>query len=108
MARVRKIICADRRLTIREVAEEHRIAFGVYHNILTEDLQMICVTMEFVHCLLTVEQDDRVSVCTELRERAQNDSNFISSVITDDECWVYGYDLETKHMSSQWNMASSP
>jgi hypothetical protein len=22
-----------------------------------------------------------------------------------DECWVYGYDSETKQMSSQWNTA---
>jgi len=32
----------------------------------------------------------------------------MSSVITGDECWVYGYDLETKQMSSQWSTSSSP
>ena len=108
MARVREIIHADQRLNIREVAEEVRIAFGVYQKILTEDLQMRCVTVKFVPCLLTAEQDDRLWICTYLRGQAQNDSNLMSSVITDDECWVYGYDPETKHMCSQWNMASSP
>jgi Transposase. len=49
-----------------------------------------------------------MSICIDLRNRAQNDPNFTSSVITGDECWVYGYDLETKQMFSQWNMASSP
>jgi hypothetical protein len=29
-------------------------------------------------------------------------------IITGDESWVYGYDPETKQMSSQWNMPSSP
>jgi len=59
------------------------------------------VTAKFVPHLLTVEQkDDRVSVCTDLHERAQNDPNFMSSVITGDEFCVYGYDPETKQMSS--------
>ena len=102
MARVREIIPTDRCLTIREVAEEVRIAFGTCQKILTEDLQMRRVTAKFVPCLLTAEQkDDRVSVCTDLCDRAQNDPNFMCSVITGDKCWVYGYDPETKQMSSQ-------
>jgi len=32
----------------------------------------------------------------------------MSSVITGDECWVYGYGPETKQMSSQWSTSSSP
>jgi len=40
------------------------------------------VSAKFVPRLLTAEQkDDRVSICTDLRERAQNDPNFMSSVI---------------------------
>jgi len=108
VARVREIIRADRRLTIREVAEDVGIAFGTCQKILTEDLQMRRVSGEFVPRLLTAEQDDRVPICTDLRERAQNDPNFMSSVITGDESWVYGYDTETKQMSSQWKTASSP
>jgi len=38
VARLREIIRADRRLTIREVAEEVRIAFSTCQKILTEDL----------------------------------------------------------------------
>ncbi|CAN7982509.1 unnamed protein product [Ixodes pacificus] len=76
---------------------------------LTEDLQMRRVSAKFVPRLLTVEQkDDRVSICTDLRERVQNDPNFMSSVITGDKSWVNGYDPETKQMSSQWKTASSP
>jgi len=32
----------------------------------------------------------------------------MSSVITGDECWVYGYGPETKQISSQWSRSSSP
>ena len=48
MARVREIIRADRRLTIREVAEEVNIAFGTCQKILTEDMRMRRVTAKFV------------------------------------------------------------
>jgi histone-lysine N-methyltransferase SETMAR len=65
------------------------------------------VTAKFVH-LLTVEQkDDRMSICTDICDRAQNDPNFMSSVNTGDECWIYSYDPETKQMSSQWSTVSS-
>ena len=107
-AHVREIIRADRRLTIRDVAEEVRIAFSMCQRILREDMRMRRVTTKFVPYLLTAEQkDNRVSICTDLQDRAQNDPNFMSSVITGDECWVYGYDLETKQMSSQWSTSSS-
>jgi len=67
------------------------------------------VSVKSVPRLLTVEQkDERVSICTVLREQAQNDPNFMSSVITGDESWVYGYDPETKQMYSQSKTASSP
>ena len=78
-------------------------------KILTEDVQMRRVTAKFMPHLLTAEQkDNRVLICTDLHDQAQNDPNFTSSIITGDKCWVYGYDLETKQMSSQWNTASSP
>ena len=55
-----------------------RIAFGTCQKILTEDLRMRRVTAKFVLRLLTAEQkDDRVSICTDLRDRAQNDPNFM-------------------------------
>ena len=36
------------------------------------------------------QKDDRMSICTDLRDQAQNDPNFMFLVITGDECWVYG------------------
>jgi hypothetical protein len=73
------------------------IAFGTCQKIMTEEMQKRRVSAKFVSRLLTAEQrDDRVSICTDLRERAQNDPNFMSLVITSDECWVYGYDPDPK------------
>jgi len=69
VAHVQEIIRADQCLTIREVVEEVRIAFGTCQKILIEDLRMRCVTAKFVPCLLTAEQkDDRLSICTDLHD----------------------------------------
>ena len=69
---------------------------------------MRCVTAKFVPRLLTAEQkDDRMSICTDLRDRTQNDSNFMTLVNTGNQCWVYGHDPETKQMSSQWSISLS-
>jgi hypothetical protein len=38
----------------------------------------------------------RFSLCREYKQQARDDTNFISSIITGDETWVYGYDPETK------------
>jgi histone-lysine N-methyltransferase SETMAR len=48
------------------------------------------------------------TACRELLQRAENDAAFLPSIITGDESWVYGYDPETKQISSQWKMPSSP
>jgi len=50
----------------------------------------------------------RVSVCTELKQQARDDPNFISNIITGDKTWGYGYDPETKQQSSQWKSPNSP
>ena len=67
------------------------------------------VAAKFVPRILTDDQkQQRVSVCTELRQLASDDETFLSRVITGDESWVYGYDPETKRQSSQWKSPTSP
>ena len=61
------------------------------------------ISVRFVLRLLSDNQKThRVSVCRELEQQARDDPNFISSIITSYETWVYGYDPETKQQSLQW------
>jgi hypothetical protein len=63
----------------------------------------------FVLRLLSNDQKAyRVSVCRELKQQARDDPAIISSIITGDERWVYGFDPETKQQSSQWKSPVSP
>ena len=67
------------------------------------------VSAQFVPKVLTANQKDaRVSVAQDLLEYAKNDENFIESIITGDESWVYGYDPETKAQPSVCKTPNSP
>jgi hypothetical protein len=56
---------------------------------------------------LTADQKQQlVTVCEKLCHIATNNATFLSSVITGDESWIYGYGPETKQQSSQWKMKS--
>ncbi|GFU00454.1 uncharacterized protein NPIL_267021 [Nephila pilipes] len=51
--RVRKLVMADRRLTVREIAEEVRVSKDSAHAILLKDLNMNRVAAKFVPKLLS-------------------------------------------------------
>lgn len=109
VALIQELIRQDRRLTIRDIAEEVKVGYGTCQRVLTEELGMHRVAAKFVPRILTADQkQQRVNVCTELRQLASNDETFLSRVITGDESWVYGYDPETKRQSSQWKSPTSP
>ncbi|UYV62125.1 hypothetical protein LAZ67_1007912 [Cordylochernes scorpioides] len=72
-----KMILANRRITVREVAEDLNISIGSCYSIFINDLGMRRVAAKF-------------------------------RVITGDEAWVYGYDVETKAQSSQWKLPHEP
>ena len=61
------------------------------------------VSAKFVPRLLTDDQkENRVEISQELLANANGSENFLKNIITGDETWVYGYDVETKIQSSQW------
>ena len=106
---INTLVRANQRLTVREHAEECRISVGSCHHILTEELEMHRVAAKFVPRLMTSDQQaHRVQVCQDLLDHSGNDKAFLSKIITSDESWVYGYDVETKVHSSQWTSKTSP
>jgi len=104
--KVLAVICQNRRPTVREVADEAGICKSSCHMILMDKLKMRRVAAKFVPRLLTDAQKENVS--QKLFDRSNADDNFLKNVITGDETWVYGYDIETKAQSSQWVGKLSP
>ena len=93
---VRDLILQNRRLTIREIAEDIGISFGSSQAILTEKLNMHRVASKFVPRVLTEDQKANRVISQELLDRVSVDENVLKTIVTCDETWVYGYDVETK------------
>ncbi|GFU31114.1 HTH_48 domain-containing protein [Nephila pilipes] len=80
---------ADRRLTVREIAEEIGVSKDSAHAILREDLNMNRVAAKFVPKLLSPEQKDlRFDVAQDLLDTSNTDPGFLNTVITGDESGV--------------------
>jgi hypothetical protein len=95
--KIRERIHEDCLRTIHELADTVGISYGVCQEILTESLNMHRIAAKFVLRLLTNDQkQQRLDMCLELLQKANEDPTFISRIITGDESWIYGYDPETK------------
>lgn len=104
---VKNLVLQDRRITVREIAEELDISQGSCETILTEHLHMRKVSAKFIPRLLNFEQKElRKEIALDCLNEVAADPGFIQRIITGDESWVYGYDIETKAQSSEWRTQS--
>lgn len=98
-----KMVRNDRRTIIRAVADEVGISIGTCHNILSNILGMKQVAEKFIPKLPNFDQkNNRMNVAQERLNDVNHDPSLLERVITGDETWVYGYDVETKVQSSTW------
>ncbi|UYV79263.1 K02A2.6-like [Cordylochernes scorpioides] len=67
------------------------------------------VASKFVPKLLNCDQKQhRMNIANEMLDSVRDDPNLLQRVITGDEAWVYGYDVDTKAQSSQWKLPHEP
>ena len=105
---VKKIILGNRRITIREAADDVGISFGSCQAIFTDVLGMKLVAAKIVPKLVNFEQKQcRMDIAQEKLTTFNDSSDLLKKVISD-ELWVYGYDIEGKAQSSQWNRSEDP
>lgn len=103
--KVEEAINANRRLTVRDVAEVTGINRETVRLILTEDLGMTKLCAKVVPKNLTAEQkENRLRICQDWLEN----SDIFTNVITGDESWIYEYDPETKKQSMEWKKTGEP
>jgi len=109
VAKVKAVLDADRRLSIRLIADQVGLPKSIVHEIVTTELQTRKVCAKLVPKVLTEEQkENRVSISRELLDRVRGDPDFLEQVITGDETWVFEYDPETKRQRSEWHTTESP
>ena len=67
------------------------------------------VSAKFIPKLLMEQQKElHVEIAQDMLYCANNDLEFMKTIITGDEAWVYGYNPETKFQSSQRKHPESP
>jgi hypothetical protein len=95
--KIRELMHEDHHWTIHELSDSVGITYGICQEILTENLYMHGIAAKFVPRLLTNDQKQwRINMCLEPWETVNRDPPYISTIITSDESWIYGYDPETK------------
>ncbi|UYV64466.1 hypothetical protein LAZ67_3000846 [Cordylochernes scorpioides] len=91
---VEKMILANRRITVREVAEDLNISIGSCHSIFINDLGMRRVAAKFVPKLLNCDQKQhRMNISNEMLDSIHNDPNLLQRVITGDEAGVVHHEF---------------
>ena len=97
---------ADRKLKLREIAEELKISEGCVFTILHGHLTMRKLCSKWVPCLLTVDQKQRriddSERCLQLFQR--NKKEFCVNM-TMDETWVHHFSPESNRQSAEWTAA---
>jgi hypothetical protein len=95
--KVRTLVRNDCHLSIRMIAEELNVDKETVRQILTENLKMKEVCAKMVPKNLSEDQKlNREEMCQNVLEKTVEDPDFLNSVVTCDETWLYQYDIETK------------
>lgn len=108
--KIHKIVLADRRTKVREIAEAVGISSERVHNILHKYLGMNKLCARWVPRLLTPEQkQNRKDIsAANLKLFNHNPAEFMRRFITTDETWVHHYTPESKEQSRQWIEKGEP
>ena len=96
------MILDNRRITIREVADDVGITFGSCQAIFTDVLGMKRAVAKIVPKLVNFEKKQfRMDIAQEMITTFNDDTDLLEKVITDDDSWLYCCNIETKIQLSQ-------
>ena len=104
-----QIVMEDHCLALREIVKEVGISRGSVHSdISTKDLCMQRVLAKFIPKLLMEQQELCEEIAPNMLDCANNDLEFMKTIITGDKTRVNGYNPETKFHSLQWKNPKLP
>ncbi|UYV75225.1 hypothetical protein LAZ67_12002981, partial [Cordylochernes scorpioides] len=107
--KVLELVREDRRITVREVAEEAGISFGSTQSIMKDILGVRRLNAVHVPKDLTFDQKNARKETASLNlEATTDDPELLKRVITGDETWIYGFDSETTQQASEWRFKNEP
>lgn len=107
--RVRRMLAADRRLSLRMIAGELQISLDSVSTIVHKHLHKRKICARFVpHSLSDEQKQYRMETSGDFIDMCDRNPQVLETIITGDESWCYQYDPETKRQSMAWCSTSSP
>ena len=104
--KLHKLILADHKLKLHEIAEELKMSGCSVFTILHKHLSMRKLCSKWVLCLLTVDQKqhvDNTECCLQLFQH--NKKEFLCKYMTIDETWIHHFTPESNQQSAEWTAA---
>ena len=98
----------DQRLTVWELQAYLGIPKTTAWDFNAVSWHEICHGKMLPQLLLQEQKEHHAAVANGLIQTATNEPDFLKKVITRDESWGYGCELEMKTQSSQWTLLGSP
>ncbi|VVC28807.1 Hypothetical protein CINCED_3A003092 [Cinara cedri] len=109
VTKINQIVLADRRMSIRMIAEAINADKETVRKILHKELHMTKVSAKLVLKNLTPDQKFlRQQVCSDFLEKLKEDPGLMKNIITCHKTWIFQYDFETKRQSMHWKTPESP
>ena len=91
--RVKQLVRADRRLTVKMISEKLSIGRDAVWKILIENLKMHKLCAKMVPRIFSEYQRQlRFTVFQDITERLEAEPDLLNSVVTGDETWVFEYE----------------
>ncbi|XP_014091877.1 protein GVQW3 [Bactrocera oleae] len=107
--KVTETVLENRRVGIREIAEDLNISYGSAQQILINVLGMKRVNDTLVPKEMNLLQKRRrVEVAREMLDNVAEDHTFIKRIVTGDVAWVYEYDVEAVEQSTEKSTNNEP
>ncbi|KAG5316656.1 SETMR methyltransferase, partial [Acromyrmex insinuator] len=104
-------VANDRNASLKMMEEALNISRETIRtrSILQEDLGKTKVCAKFVpHTLRSDQKSARINYSRDIVAAAENNPNFLKSIVTGNETWCFQYDPETKRQSAEWKSKNSP
>ncbi|XP_015794229.1 uncharacterized protein LOC107370787 [Tetranychus urticae] len=104
LAAVSADLKADKKLSIRQLADKHRTSTQTMHNVVTNLLGKKKLTPVKVPHTLNISQKESRVKCSEAMLKLYNRGkrDFIENLFTMDETWLSIYDPESRTESMEW------
>jgi [histone H3]-lysine36 N-dimethyltransferase SETMAR len=112
IAKMKEIVTDNPYSTLRQMAiflTKLSVSFVSIRTILTINLGIKHIAASLVpNDLNFLQKLNRMSVAEDMPELVNSDPTFMKRIVTDDETWVYKFDMQTSQHAAEWRVPTEP